>query len=347
MNYYYLTFFILIIFLKTGNVLSNENAFNVNNVEISKKTNISNEVIANKAIQKGFKDLINRILLNEDKTKLLKLDFNQIKNLVSYYQIVEKKENEFEEKILFNIFFDKEKIHDLFFQKGIYYSEISNKEFFLLPIFKKDGKIYVYNGNFFYEKWNEFSENDILEFVLPLEKIEIIQAINSKKNNLSDLNLNELFEEYSNKNLALVLIEDEKENTVKIYLKAIILGKEINKNIGVKKLSLKTEELNKIIIKKISDEIINTVKSENLVDLRTPLFLNTKFIIDRNNNFVELEKRIKKINLIDKIFVQEISKDYVLIKLKYLGKLENIKNKLEEQQILLKYENEQWLLRII
>ena len=347
MNYYYLTFFILIIFLKTGNVLSNENAFNVNNVEISKKTNISNEVIANKAIQKGFKDLINRILLNEDKTKLLKLDFNQIKNLVSYYQIVEKKENEFEEKIFFNIFFDKEKIHDLFFQKGIYYSEISNKEFFLLPIFKKDGKIYVYNGNFFYEKWNEFSENDILEFVLPLEKIEIIQAINSKKNNLSDLNLNELFEEYSNKNLALVLIEDEKENTVKIYLKAIILGKEINKNIGVKKLSLKTEELNKTIIKKISDEIINTVKSENLVDLRTPLFLNTKFIIDRNNNFVELEKRIKKINLIDKIFVQEISKDYVLIKLKYLGKLENIKNKLEEQQILLKYENEQWLLRII
>ena len=112
---------------------------------------------------------------------MLKLDFNQIKNLVSYYQIVEKKENEFEEKIFFNIFFDKEKIHDLFFQKGIYYSEISNKEFFLLPIFKKDGKIYVYNGNFFYEKWNEFSENDILEFVLPLEKIEIIQAINSKK----------------------------------------------------------------------------------------------------------------------------------------------------------------------
>ena len=131
MNYYYLIFFILIIFFKTGNVLSNQNAFNVNNVEISKKTNISNEVIANKAIQKGFKDLINRILLNEDKTKLLKLDFNQIKNLVSYYQIVEKKENELDEKIFFNIFFDKEKIHDLFFQKGIYYSEISNKEFFI------------------------------------------------------------------------------------------------------------------------------------------------------------------------------------------------------------------------
>ena len=30
-------FIILVIFIKTGNVLSNENIFNVNNIEISKK----------------------------------------------------------------------------------------------------------------------------------------------------------------------------------------------------------------------------------------------------------------------------------------------------------------------
>ena len=36
-----LTLIILVIFLKTGNVLSEQNIFNVNNIELAKKANIS------------------------------------------------------------------------------------------------------------------------------------------------------------------------------------------------------------------------------------------------------------------------------------------------------------------
>ena len=39
---------ILVIFLKTGNVLSNEDIFHVNNIELIKKTNISSEEMANR-----------------------------------------------------------------------------------------------------------------------------------------------------------------------------------------------------------------------------------------------------------------------------------------------------------
>ena len=35
--------------------------------------------------------------------------------------------------------------------------------------------------------------NDLIEFILPLENIEIIQKINSKRNNLSDINLKDIF----------------------------------------------------------------------------------------------------------------------------------------------------------
>ena len=55
-------FCILIILFKTGNVLSDTNIFDVNNIEIEKKGKISNEVLANKAIKKGFKELITKIL---------------------------------------------------------------------------------------------------------------------------------------------------------------------------------------------------------------------------------------------------------------------------------------------
>ena len=52
---------ILITFFKTKTILSNQNIFNVNKIEIIKKSNISNEELADQAIKKGFKELINKI----------------------------------------------------------------------------------------------------------------------------------------------------------------------------------------------------------------------------------------------------------------------------------------------
>ena len=83
---FYKIILILIVFFKTGNVLSDENIFNVNNVEIIKKNVSSNEDLANQAIIKGFNGLIEKILLNDDKNKISNLSLNQVKNLVSYYQ---------------------------------------------------------------------------------------------------------------------------------------------------------------------------------------------------------------------------------------------------------------------
>ena len=57
MKLYKLIIFILIIFIKTGNVLSTEYIFNVNNIELSKNPGISNEQLAQQAIKLAFKEL--------------------------------------------------------------------------------------------------------------------------------------------------------------------------------------------------------------------------------------------------------------------------------------------------
>ena len=65
------------------------------------------------------------------------------------------------------------------------------------------------------------------------------------------------------------------------------------------------------------------------------------------NNLVELNKRIKKIDLIENIFVQEFNKKNVFIKIKYLGKINKIIDQLKNQKIILNLINEQWSLKII
>ena len=78
------------------------------------------------------------------------------------------------------------------------------------------------------------------------------------------------------------------------------------------------------VIIKTKKEIINLVKSQNLIDVRTPSFLNVKLILDKKmNNLVELKKRLKRIDSIENIYVQELNNEYVFLKIKYLGKLNN------------------------
>ena len=128
------------IFLKTGNVLSDDNIFNVNNIKISNKKFNKKDQSANQAIRDGFKELINRILLQEDKKKLSNLNLKDIKNLVTYYQITNKNKKEIEDNLAYNIQFDKEKLHDLFYKLNISYADISNQEIYILPILKKQNQ---------------------------------------------------------------------------------------------------------------------------------------------------------------------------------------------------------------
>ena len=93
--------------------------------------------------------------------------------------------------------------------------------------------------------------------------------------------------------------------------------------------------------------ISNLVKSQNLIDVRTPSFLNTKLIINRKNNLEVLNKRIQRIDAINNIYVQELNKDYVLIKFKYLGKLEKIISELKKNKIILEQRENEWSLKII
>ena len=346
MKFYIQIIFILIVFFKTNTLFSENYLFNVNNIYLKKNINTSNKDLANQAIKKGFNQLISRILLKEDIDQLSDLKLNTIKQLVIHYQLTKLSEEINEELVNFSVTFDKDKVHKLFYQRGILYSEIEDKEIYILPVYIKNNNVLIFNNNYFYKNWNEVYKDDLIEFILPLENIEIIQNINNNKYNLISLELNNLFKEYSKKNLALILIEDNNTSN-DIYIKSKIQNKIISKSIKLKKQNLNDKIFKEKIITETKKELADLIKSKNLIDIRTPSFLNVKLNLNETNNLIQLNLRIKNIKLIENVYIQEFNKNHVNLKIKYLGKLEKIINLLKKEKVNLQLINDQWVIKTL
>ena len=91
MKYYFYILLILIFLFKTGNVLSQNSIFNVDNIEIdrAKYKNKSNSL--DYAFKKGFEKLTNRILLKKDINSITNIKLEEIKSIISYYQVITEK----------------------------------------------------------------------------------------------------------------------------------------------------------------------------------------------------------------------------------------------------------------
>ena len=287
-------------------------------------------------------------MLEEDIKKLSNLNFSSIKKLVTYYQISNiPDEEKKDEQVNFSVTFDKDKIHDLFYQRGILYSRITDKELYVLPILTKENEIYIFSNNQYYENWNKHSKVDLIEFILPLENIEIIKLINENKKDLINLELNEIFQEYSKNNLAIIIIQDSGKESKRAYIKSRIQGKNISKNLILKKQNQLLKEFDEKIVVDLKKELVSLVKAENLIDIRTPSFLNVKLNLNKKSNLVELNLRMKNIDTIENIFVQEFNNEFMKLRIKYLGKLDKTINQLRRENINLKLINDQWVINTL
>ena len=138
-----------------------------------------------------------------------------------------------------------------------------------------------------------------------------------------------------------------KNNEIKVYIKSNIQGKKISKSLNYKDKNLINDQLNEKIINNIKKELINLVKSKNLIDIRTPSFLIAKLDLGKKSNLVELNSRISKIDSIESVSVQNFNKDQMNLRIKYLGKLEKIINQLKKESIVLDLINDQWIIKAL
>ena len=339
--------FILIILFKTGNVLSIESIFTVNNIQVNKNTFKNKEELINIAFKKGFEKLNSKILLEKDYIKTKNISLRSIKNLVSHYQIVKNKEENIKGYESINLYFKRDKMYNFYNQNNIKYSDVSGKILKILPVLILNNEIFIYDNNFFYENWiknNEKKEKVNIEYIFPLENIETIETIKKNQNDLELISLNDIFDLDNEKDNLLVIIDYNSEKT-KFFLKGTISSKKIIKN-----LSIEDQTVNKNdyadILRYLKKEILELVKSQNIIDIGAPSFLNVNLELKKQNDLFRFQNILNEVDLIENFNVREFNNKFAYINIKYYGKINKIKEKLIQKGIDINFTNNQWSARL-
>ena len=126
-----------------------------------------------------------------------------------------------------------------------------------------------------------------------------------------------------------------------------MLEKKLNKTLIINNTFSSNEKFNESIINEIKKLTRDLIKSQNLIDVRTPSFLNVQIRLNNKSNLIEFNNRIKKIGLINNFYVQQLNKDYVLIKIRYFGRIDKIITKLKNEKMNLELKDGKWQLSII
>ena len=342
--------FIIVFLFRTGNVFSGSDIFYVDNITVNNNKNLSKEELLNKAFKTGFEKLIRKILLKKDHETVLKTRLKDVKKMVSSYEI---KNNEGLNKtndLVFNLLFDRERMNNFFYATGISYSDIPKTNLLLFPVLIENNNFYLFSDNYFFTKWNiedsKTSINEFVDYILPIENLEDIQFIKNNKNKLESVRISEFLSNYDVENYIFLIIKPSEKKT-DIFLKGVFSGKEVIKNFVIN-TDIQDKELRFAkVIEKTKQEINEIWKSQNLIDIRAPSFLNIVLDIKSQNDLLKIQMELQQIELIENFYVLELTKNYAKIRIKYFGRMEKIKKIFYEKGIELQNENNEWKISLI
>jgi len=347
MKYLKFSFVILIILFKSGNNLYAESIFTVNNIQVNKNSFKNKEELINIAFRKGFEKLNNKILLEKDYVKTKNISLRVIKNLVSHYQIVKNKDENIENFEMVNLYFKRDKMYNFYSKNSIKYSDVTGKILKILPILMVADETFIYDRNYFYKNWLTFekqNKNQIIEYIFPLENLEIIETIKKNKNNLESINLIDIFDKDDEKDNLLIIIDYEKQKT-RIFLKGEISSKKVVKNLSYEDKKEKKVEYGEIL-KFLKKEILELVKSQNIIDIGAPAFLNINLTLNNQKDLFSFQNTLSEIDLIENFNVKEFNNKFAYVNIKYYGKINKIKEKLIEKGVDINFKNNKWSARL-
>ena len=343
------TIFLSVSFSKS---FSEENVFIIDNVKVEGAidTNFSREKYINKAFINSFEKLSWKILLSRDLDKLKNIKLIKIKNLIESFQILDETFKNEEYKADFKINYNERKVKKLLSDKNLSFTQPKNISAVFFPVLFKKEELIDYKDNYFYKNWTAVKiENELINFIIPLEDLDDIEKIKKMKNQIEidDFEIKDLVTKYNTNNYVIALMHQDK-NQLNVFIKTNFNENKVDKNVYYETNysdSDKEKVLNSIL-KKLKIQITDIWKEENIVNISIPLTIQFNFQHDNLKDLDNLKKVLSNISIVEDYLLEELNINNSIFKIYYFGNPKRLKTELLEFNYQLVHNQGSWELRI-
>ena len=218
-------------------------------------------------------------------------------------------------------------------------------ETIIYPILILNSELQVFSGNKFFEEWNNDNELQNANFILPIENLDDIEFIKKNMDELEEIDLNRLVDNYEIKNSAILILRYD-ENILNVFLKTNFNSLRKLKKIEIKVKNLQDKKVRESVINNLKYSIHDMWKEQNLIDISIPSYLTVNAPIKEVNSLSEIIKKIEKISLVTDYYIEKLDKNSAKIKIKYLGKIKNLQNSFIDNGFTFQIIDNEWKITL-
>ena len=344
MKYNFIKFFIIFFFIICfkSNILISETSqnkiFEVKNILVeieSTSSSKAKKIALLEAQEKGFKNLMNKMLLESEYEKTKSTTIEKILEFVDAIEIQNEKTPPSKYIGNLTIIFSEEKILRYLNNNNIKFTSLKSKPLLILPIYKYAGVTYLWEKkNIWRNVWIKNSNNDGL---IPIKSSDgkftdfiYFNQDQAVKKNLSNL---KLLAESHNTTGVLIAILKKKYNRDKSKML-------FNLNFSIYRFdgeeTINFEDTIEIYSNEYSDNILNDAKTKveqfvnkqwktaNVITSQKK-FEKITVLFNDLNDWINIKKTISDISIIDKFNVKNFSHNKAIIFLSFSGNLNQLK----------------------
>ena len=311
---------------------SEENVFIVDNVKVegSVDANFSREKYINKALIESFDMLISKILITRDLNKISNIKLKEVKNLINSIQVLDETFTKGKYAAEIKIYNNDEKGKRILVNKNISFTQPKKNSAVFYPALFVNDEIRDFDQNYFYINWKLIeNENELINFVLPLEDLDDLLKIKEMKDKIEMLDVQNLVNKYDVSNYVFALMNHD-NNKLKIHIQTKFEDSKISKNISYKLISMEDDKKLNFILKDLKLQITDLWKGVNIVNLLMPLSIKIKYQHKNLNDLDKLKNIFYKISIIDNYNLEELDVKNSFFKIYYYGNPKRLRTELSK-----------------